>query len=78
MVDTPAPIRKPTPGGEVIPSTPAEHTAYDAWHYAPASRAGDYVYVSGVVVARQPKGPLTPETFKDATLRVFATLRAHL
>jgi enamine deaminase RidA (YjgF/YER057c/UK114 family) len=78
MADTPAPIRVPTPGGEVILSTPAEHTAYDDWNYAPARRAGDYVYVSGVVVARQPEGPRTPETFKDATRRAFATLRARL
>jgi enamine deaminase RidA (YjgF/YER057c/UK114 family) len=78
MAETPAPIRIPTPGGEVILSTPAEHTAYDDWNYAPARRAGDYVYVSGVVVARQPEGPRTPETFKDATRRAFATLRSRL
>jgi len=78
MAETPAQIRIPTPGGEVILSTPAEHTAYDEWNYAPARRAGDYVYVSGVVVARQPDGPRTPETFKDATRRAFATLRARL
>ena len=52
MADTPAPIRIPTPGGEVILSNPAEHTAYDDWNYPPARRAGDYVYVSGVVVGR--------------------------
>ena len=78
MAETPAQIRIPTPGGEVILSTPAEHTAYDEWNYAPARRAGDYVYVSGVVVARQPEGPRTPETFKDATRRAFATLCARL
>ena len=78
MAETPAQLRIPTPGGEVILSTPAEHTAYDEWNYAPARRAGDYVYVSGVVVARQPDGPRTPETFKDATRRAFATLRARL
>ena len=78
MAETPAQIRIPTPGGEVILSTPAEHTAYDEWNYAPARRAGDYVYVSGVVVARQPEGPRTPETFKDATRGAFATQRARL
>jgi enamine deaminase RidA (YjgF/YER057c/UK114 family) len=78
MAETPAQIRIPTRGGEVILSTPAEHTAYDEWNHAPARRAGDYVYVSGVVVARQPEGPRTPETFKDATRRTFATLRARL
>jgi enamine deaminase RidA (YjgF/YER057c/UK114 family) len=78
MADNPPPIRISTTGGEVVLSTPAEHTAYDDWNYAPAPRAGDYVYVSGVVVARQPEGPRTPETFKDATRRAFATLRARL
>jgi len=61
MADSPAPIRVPTPGGEVILSTPAEHTAYDDWNYAPARRAGDYVYVSGVVVARQPANSMATE-----------------
>jgi enamine deaminase RidA (YjgF/YER057c/UK114 family) len=78
MADNPPPIRIPTRGGEVVISTPAEHTAYDDWNYAPARRAGDYVYVSGVVVGRQADGPRTPETFKDTTRRAFATLRARL
>ena len=75
---TPPQIRIPTPGGEVILSTPAEDTAYDESNYAPARRAGDYVYAFGVVVGRQPEGPQTPETFKDATRRAFVTLRARL
>jgi enamine deaminase RidA (YjgF/YER057c/UK114 family) len=78
MAETPTQIRIPTPGGEVILTTLAEHTAYDEWDYEPARRAGDYVYVSGVVVARQPEGPRTPGTFKDATRRAFTTLRARL
>jgi enamine deaminase RidA (YjgF/YER057c/UK114 family) len=78
MADNSESTRIATPGGEVVISTPAEHTAYDEWNYAPARRAGDYVYVSGVVVTRQPEGPRTPETFKDATRRAFATLRARL
>jgi enamine deaminase RidA (YjgF/YER057c/UK114 family) len=78
MADNSESTRIATPGGEVVINTPAEHTAYDEWNYAPARRAGDYVYVSGVVVARQPEGPRTPETFKDATRRAFATLRARL
>jgi hypothetical protein len=67
MADNSSPTRIATPGGEIVISTPAEHTTYDNWNYAPARRAGDYVYVSGVVVGRQPDGPRTPETFKTAT-----------
>jgi len=78
MAETPAPIRMTTLGGEVVISIPAEHAADDDWNCAPACRVGDYVYVSGVVAARQPGGPRTPETFKDATRRTFATLRSRL
>jgi len=78
MADNSSPTRIATPGGEVVISTPAEHTAYDEWNYAPARRAGDFVYVSGVVVGRQPDGPRTPETFKTATRRAFETLRSRL
>jgi enamine deaminase RidA (YjgF/YER057c/UK114 family) len=78
MADNPAPIRIATPGGEIVISTAAEGMAYDDWHYAPARRAGDYVYVSGVVVGRQADGPRTTGTFKAATRRGFETLRARL
>jgi len=78
MTDNTPPIRISTSGGEIVLSTPAEHTAYDDWNYAPARRAGDYVYVSGIVVVRQSEGPRTPETFKDASRRAFVTLRARL
>lgn len=78
MADNSSPTRIAKPGGDVAISTPAEHTAYDEWNYAPARRAGDYVYVSGVVVGRQPDGPRTPETFKTAARRAFETLRSRL
>jgi enamine deaminase RidA (YjgF/YER057c/UK114 family) len=78
MTDNSTPTRIAAPGGEIVISTPAEFTAYDDWNYAPARRAGDYVYVSGVVVGRQPDGPRTAETFKTATRRAFETLRSRL
>ncbi len=64
MAGNSAPTRIATPGGEVVISRPAEHTAYDDWNYAPARRAGDYVYVSGVVVARQPEACAHPRPSK--------------
>lgn len=70
--------RIPTPGGEVVLQTERDRIAYDGWHYAPAQRAGDFVYVSGVIVARLPEGPYTPETFKTAMRQVFAGLQAQL
>jgi enamine deaminase RidA (YjgF/YER057c/UK114 family) len=78
MADNFLPIRISTSGGEIVLSTPAEQVAYDDWNYAPARRAGDYVYVSGVVVVRQPEGLRTSETFKDETRLAFATLRSRL
>jgi len=51
----------PSPGGEVVIATERQQEVYDTWKYAPARRAGDYVYVSGVVIARPPEGPHTPE-----------------
>jgi enamine deaminase RidA (YjgF/YER057c/UK114 family) len=68
----------PTAGGEIVISTPAEQAAYDGWSYAPARRAGDFVYVSGAVVGRAPDGPRTPDTFKAAARRVFGALRSRL
>lgn len=67
-----------TPGGEVVLQSERDHSSYEGWHYAPARRAGDYVYVSGVIVSRLPEGPYTPETFKTAMRRVFEGLRSQL
>ena len=70
--------RIPAPGGEVAITSPREQEFYDKWNFAPARRAGDYVYVSGVVVWQEPGTPRTPETFKTATRAAFATLRTRL
>jgi enamine deaminase RidA (YjgF/YER057c/UK114 family) len=76
--DTIAPTLIPAPGGEVAITSPREQEFYDKWNFAPARRAGDYVYVSGVVVWQAPGTPRTPETFKTATRVAFSTLRARL
>ena len=68
-------------GGEIFLQSDPDRIAYDRWHYAPARRAGDYVYLSGVVVASAPDGPRTPETFRTAARQAFervgSQLRAH-
>lgn len=43
----------PSAGGEVIIPTEASQRSYDQIRYAPARRAGDVLYVSGAIVARQ-------------------------
>jgi enamine deaminase RidA (YjgF/YER057c/UK114 family) len=76
--DTIPPTLIPAPGGEVAITSPSEQEFYDKWNFAPARRAGDYVYVSGVVVWEQPGAPRTPETFKAAAQAAFRSLRTKL
>ena len=46
-------ISIPSSGGEVLIATAAEKAvAYDQYHYSPARRVGDTLYISGVVVGR--------------------------
>ncbi len=78
MSDAPPPKIIASPGGEIAIVTPVDQAAYDDWKFAPARRAGDYIYVSGVVVRRAPDGPRTPETFQAATRVAFSTLRSRL
>jgi len=67
-----------SPGGQVAITSSTEQSSYDEWKYAPARRAGDYVYVSGVVIARAPGLSATPETFKAQARLAFERLRARL
>ncbi|PAX08154.1 Rid family hydrolase [Sphingomonas lenta] len=72
------PKRVPAPGGEVvIPSAGAER-AYDEYHYAPARRAGDWLYVSGVVIGRAPGEGNDAAAFKLQVRRGFEALRRIL
>lgn len=67
-----------TPGGEVVITDASGHAAYHRWHYAPARRAGDYVYISGVVIGRDPGGPQTVEAFQADARAGFERIRAML
>lgn len=69
--------RIPAPGGEIV-FGPSGRRVYEKWHFAAARRAGDYVYISGVVIARETDGPRTAETFKTATRAGFARIAALL
>ncbi|MDJ0792844.1 MAG: Rid family hydrolase [Woeseiaceae bacterium] len=53
---------------------PVEHTGYDSpWHFSHAIRAGDFVYVSGVIIgARHDEElPISKERFREETETVF-------
>ena len=68
----------PAPGGEVVVADERGATSYDRYHYAPVRRAGDYLHVSGVVIARAEHGPYTPETFRTAARAGFDRIKALL
>lgn len=72
------PIRLPTPGGEVILPNAGAKKAHDEWRYAAARRAGDTLYVSGVVVFRAPGEANDTEAFKAQTRRSFEQLKKTL
>ena len=78
MAQTAAHQLIPSPGGEFVITSETQQTAYKTWHYAPARRAGDYVYVSGVVVRRNAGGPKTPERFKERARLGFQHIRGLL
>lgn len=58
-----------------------EHTGYDSpWHYAHAVRAGDYVHISGVIIAARQNDtlPLTRERFREEAERTFKIIQRFL
>ncbi|HVK80336.1 MAG TPA: RidA family protein [Verrucomicrobiae bacterium] len=66
--ETRAPLRQ-----TIVPEN--QRRAYDDYHYAPAVRAGDYVFLSGVVAGLAP-GETDVEAAYDRAFRVVgATLR---
>lgn len=71
-------------GGRTVTFTeavPQEHTGYNRpWHYAHAIRAGDFVYISGIVIAAPPDDtlPISKERFRELTERTFETIQRYL
>lgn len=72
------PKRIPAPGGEVVLPSAGEAKAYDEYHYAPARRAGDWVYVSGAIAGRAPNEGRDVEAFKVQLRRAFRVLKRAL
>jgi enamine deaminase RidA (YjgF/YER057c/UK114 family) len=69
----------PSPGGEIYLNNAFERdTLYNDWHFAPARRAGDYVFISGVVAGPQTGEAKTTEAFKTQLRRAFTTLKNTL
>ena len=72
------PKRIPSTGGEVVIAGALDGRGYDEIHYAPARRAGDYLYISGVVAGRRPGEGKDVEAYKAQVRRAFARIDATL
>jgi enamine deaminase RidA (YjgF/YER057c/UK114 family) len=72
------PIRIPTPSGEVILPGAFDKQAYDDYGYAAVRRAGDLVFISGVVVGRRPDEGTDVTAFKGQVRRTFRRIEAYL
>ena len=71
-------------GGRSVAFTeaiPRERTGYDTpWQFSHAIRAGDFVYISGVIIsARQDESlPMSRERFRERTEEIFERLQKVL
>jgi enamine deaminase RidA (YjgF/YER057c/UK114 family) len=72
------PIHIPTSSGEVILPNAYDKDAYDKYGYAAVRRAGDLVFISGVVVGRRPDEGTDVTAFKDQVRRSFRRIEASL
>jgi enamine deaminase RidA (YjgF/YER057c/UK114 family) len=68
----------PSAGGEVVIPTDRAQAAYDRIHYAPARRAGDYLYISGVIAGPRAGEGRDASAFKEEARRAFRTIEATL
>jgi enamine deaminase RidA (YjgF/YER057c/UK114 family) len=72
------PVKLPAPGGEVVLPDEGAKKAHDEWHYAAARRVGDLIYVSGVIVNRNPGEGNDVAAFKVQARRALERLRVIL
>jgi enamine deaminase RidA (YjgF/YER057c/UK114 family) len=68
----------PTRGGEVILPTAVEQQNYQDYGFAAIRRAGNLVFISGVIVGRRPEEGTDVESFKAQTRRTFKRLETYL
>ncbi len=68
----------PAPGGEVILAAESDRKNYDSLRFAAARRAGDALYVSGVIVGRMKDEGNDVAAFKDQVRRAFRRIETTL
>lgn len=71
-------LNKPGTAGEAIIATSQDMQMYEQFHFSPAYRAGDFVFVSGVVAEAPSDAPATPQTYQAALKNAFSAIEATL
>lgn len=72
------PLRIPAPGGEVILPDAHAKEMHDSWRFSAARRVGDLIYVSGVIVNRNPDEGTDVPAFKIQARRALERLKVIL
>jgi enamine deaminase RidA (YjgF/YER057c/UK114 family) len=72
------PGRIASSGGEVVLAAEVDRKNYDLEHFAQVRRAGDYLYVSGVIAGRREGEGRDVAAFKDQVRRAFRRIDAGL
>jgi enamine deaminase RidA (YjgF/YER057c/UK114 family) len=72
------PSRLPSSGGEVLLPTEVDRNEYARYHFAQVRRAGDYLYVSGVIAGRREGEGRDVEAFKAQVRRAFRRIQTDL
>lgn len=72
------PKKIPAPGGYAIVASRGAQGAYDSVGYASARRAGDFLYISGVIIGPAPNESRDVEAFKTQARRAFGYLQRVL
>lgn len=68
----------PAPGGEVVIPSAGALRAYDEIKYAPARRAGDFLYISGVIAGPRGGAERDGPAFTEQSRRAFRVIEATL
>jgi len=68
----------PAPGGEVVIHSPGAQRNYDQYKFAPARRAGDFVYISGVIAGPYGGDARDSAALTDQTRRAFRSIEQML
>jgi enamine deaminase RidA (YjgF/YER057c/UK114 family) len=68
----------PSPGGAVYLPTEIDQREYDQFHFAQVRRAGDYVYVSGVIAGPRAGEGHDAAAFKAQVRRAFQRIGTDL